>query len=222
MRTELIRKYFYFLFIVLNIRIDSTLMKVISVIFLLCLAHSYAGAQTEYLTHNGNTFTYGHKNVKDTFSITDPLSGETKTAFVENDFPVKVNGRPIYAVDDLDVESREEIIQYRPEEQIIANLKKMIYVSELPDGELLVRSIRLIIDESGKIIYSNFDGLKLIFDSDGTERNIGSKNRDRLANGITMPVAIYKGRKVPYVKSVYPNVYRVVIKGGKASSNLRK
>lgn len=137
----------------------------------------------------------------DTQIIVDPITGEEiwKTR-VTSGSPDKINGKKVYYDHEVTTRPRHSIGALPLDEYIMTNIKPDIEKLQLPDGALQVALSRIIIDEKGKIVYYEYNGITL-WQKDITHRivndaEIAPKIFQLLEAAPTMKPATLNGKNV--------------------------
>lgn len=124
-----------------------------SVALILLLLCTPASAQTTTINHKGNVFEL--KNMADTTEILDPVTMETEWVVRNpNPMPLKLNNMNIYGVNEVGNQPSVsgETLRRFIISQLSAHLKK--------DGEYRLMLDNIIINDKGKIVYYNFNGIE--------------------------------------------------------------
>ena len=167
------------------------------------------------IVYNGNKFVLEPQNRKDTVTIVDVITGETKTVVTDaSPFPVSMNGKHIYTNTEVDVPSGSRAPNISLEEEIINNLKGFFDDKPVPDGILQLEIKQVIIDEHGKVVYSDFHGMKLA-EKDDQFRSLTYDNPDILFKNTTQTPATYKDHSIISSRRVFMDNYIIEIKDHK-------
>jgi len=163
----------------------------------------------EIVTYRGNKFTYPVKGKADTQIVVDPITSKEIVKVTSKDpIPTKMNGTRIYTTDEvtrkpLPVDETNTLELY-----IIKSLSADL--NKLPNGNYFLYVSDVIVDNKGKIVFYEYDGLT-------SERN---KNK--------VPPAIKKSLadkiddvmyKAPLFKPGKVNGYAVIVRTDVMMSN---
>ncbi len=135
----------------------GSILKVCSLfcfMLVVCINNAFAQKPTLTITHKGNVFEM--QSMADTVIVLDPITTEISTIIQNpNPVPVKLNNMNIYAEGDVDTEPSltwAKLVRY-----IVQSSNKQ--VSALGNGEYKLIISNVILNEQGKIVYYNFDGI---------------------------------------------------------------
>jgi hypothetical protein len=130
-------------------------------VFVFCFFHNSFSQQFErngnIVTYRGNKFEYSVPRIE-TVAVTDPVTRKTTTQKIAYDaVPVKMNGVKIYNSDEVtqkpvQVDERVSLPVY-----VLKGLNSEF--SKLPDGRYLVYVSNIIVDNKGKVVYYEYEGI---------------------------------------------------------------
>ena len=142
----------------------SKLLFFISMIFV-CLAcfpkNSFSQKferNGDVVTYRGNKFEYLQNSIADTQIVTDPVDGHKVMKITTKDpIPTKMNGIKIYNTDEVTHKPVPVSDKMSLELYIFKGLSNEL--NKLPDGSYYLYISNIIIDNKGKLVYYEYDGL---------------------------------------------------------------
>jgi len=173
------------------------------------------------VTYRGNKFLYSPKDLKDTITVTDPVTGQkmVKITAIESR-PVKMNGEKIYYGDEMSMLPIPEGKEGDAERGILKALQADL--NKLPDGKYYLDLFNVITDKKGKVVFYEYNGLishnnKLKIPADIT-KSINSRI-DSLVINISpyKPARAGNSRNVVGNTGMYMSFYTIVVKKHKAA-----
>ena len=112
----------------------------------------------DVVTYRNNKFLYPLVGKKDTQTVSDPVSGKVVTKYSTADpIPLKMNGIRIYNMDE--VTQRPEPLPGKNTIELTIFKGVSTDLNKLPDGSYYLYVSNLIIDNKGKLVFYEYDGL---------------------------------------------------------------
>ena len=129
-------------------------------------------------------------------------------------FPVSVDGKHVYRDDETDKISESKKPTLPIEEQILKNVQRFFIKTTLPDCRLIIHLSHLVVDENGKVIFSNYDGIKGVTE-DQSLRSAIAPDSTQVFDNVSVAPATCKGMKVISYRNLFFSGYSIEIKDHK-------
>ena len=164
----------------------------------------YRPNQLKTVTRNGSKFVIRKSEFRGMINRTDPETGAKYADSVFNDaIPLKIDGRTIYGYHDTTI----ILPQYTGHEKtvwsaLLSNISQTL--GSLPDGKYFAGISSPVVDESGRLVYYEFDCVVEITDKGRVKARhyeFGDAIRhelDLLYTNVKIKPASLKGKAVPY------------------------
>ena len=140
----------------------SKLFSFIPLVCMVCFSLSSFSQKFEksgnIVTYRGNKFEYLPDGVPDTQMVKDPVSGKEVTRVTTKDpIPVKMNGARIYNTDEITL--KPSPVGDNPSLELYIFKGLSTDLNKLPDGNYYLYVSNVIIDNKGKVVYYEYDGI---------------------------------------------------------------
>jgi hypothetical protein len=151
----------------------------------------------------GYKFTFGPQR-SGSESFHDVITGKTIVVpTYSRPMPVSVNGDQVFHPE------FPLIPDVLIEDKVLSNLESALDLTSIPDGPLEMHLYRVVVDKTGKVVYTDFSGVA----STGSafSRNIGGNPQKLFANISGLPIASPNGNKTPYLQPLFFNRFKIMV-----------
>ena len=194
------------------------LLIILSIIF---AATAAKGQSSKLFIRDGNQLTYKNNRfqlkdlgMKDTIVVQDPFTGELLTKLVSlPPQPVTMNGNRIYDMTEVTQAPQPSSPNNSFENYLLNKLKNDPQICGLKDGNLTIKFRYLVFDETGRIVYYDYQGMEFT-EPDGTVRVPDPQDAkiDSIISAIPKyKPAKYQGKNVLAVLKTSISYYRMHI-----------
>lgn len=170
-----------------------------------------------FATYHGNTFEFTPPSGNDTVVVMDPVTGkENMMIMTKTPYPIKMNDKKIYSHNDLEGKTNalgkpsNEEAGFNADnirEYLVTGLSKEL--AALPDNEYRITFSNIVVDENGKIVYFEYEGIStykkpstkpdtVALIDKAVEKKIADKVYDLLNNAPAHSPGVIDGNAVPF------------------------